>query len=378
MSRPVRVVEVIARMNVGGPAILLASMQQRLDPASFDVRLLTGYCADDEADYLETMAPHVPVERIDGLGRSIRPGSDVAKVRLLAERFRQLRPDIIHTHTAKAGVVGRVAAKLARVDARLVHSYHGHLLHGYFSPTKTKGVVAIERTLARVTDRLVAVAPGVRDDLLAAHVGRAGQYRVIGPGVELLPLPGREEARTALGLPRDAPVVSMIGRLTGIKRPDRFAEAAALVHARRSDVVFAVAGAGDRESDLRSRVSGLPVTLLGWRSDVETVLAASDVVVLTSDNEGTPLSLIQAGLAGLPVVATDVGAVRDVVEDGVTGILCDADSLAVADAICRILDDPVAAGHMGGTAQRLMAERFSMASMIRAHEALYEELARGS
>lgn len=375
MSRPVRVVEVIARMNVGGPAILLASMQQRLDPDSFDLRLLTGYCADDEADYLETMAPHVPVERIDGLGRSIKPGSDLAKVRLLSERFRQLRPDIIHTHTAKAGVVGRVAAKLARVDARLVHTYHGHLLHGYFSPTKTKGVVAIERVLARVTDRLVAVAPGVRDDLLAAHVGRADQYRVIGPGVELPPLPGRAEARTALGLPFDAPVVSMIGRLTGIKRPDRFADAVALVHARHPEAVFAVAGAGDREQDLRLRVAGLPVTMLGWRSDVETVLAASDVLVLTSDNEGTPLSLIQAGLASLPVVATDVGAVRDVVEDGVTGILCAPDPLAVADALCRILDDPAAARRMGETGERLMAERFSMASMIRAHEALYEELA---
>lgn len=376
MSRPIRVVHVIARMNVGGPAVLIASTIRGMDPAEFSVRLITGYCDVDEADYLDTQAPDVPVERMPGLGRSVRPWSDLTSAVALGRRLRELRPDIVHTHTAKAGVVGRVAARLARVDAALVHTYHGHLLNGYFSPRRTRAILTLERSLAARTDRLVAVGPQVRDDLLAAGIGRANQYEVIAPGVDVPDLPDRAAAQRELGLDPSRPVVAMIGRLTGIKRPDRFAAAVRIVRESRPDIQFIVAGSGDREESLRVAVArdDLPVAVLGWRSDIGTLLAASDALVLTSDNEGTPLSLIQAGLAGLPVVATDVGAVRDVVGNGATGILCAPDAEAVAAALVDLLGDPERCRVLGSAARRFTSESFGMGRMIAAHAQLYRSV----
>ena len=371
MTRPLRVVHVIARMNVGGPAVLIANAMRTMNSADFDVRLVTGYCGDGEADYLQTQAVDLPAIRLDGLGRSIRPKADLTSATRLATLLHDLRPDIVHTHTAKAGVVGRVAVPLSRSGAKIVHTYHGHLLHGYFPPAKTKAVVAAERVLAHWTDRLIAVAPQVRDDLLAAHIGRPSQYEVIVPGVALDSLPERDLARRELGLPLGRPVVTMMGRITGIKRPDRFIEVVRLIARTHPGVWFAVAGAGDLEEDLRQSVAGLPVSLLGWQSDVERVLAASEALVLTSDNEGTPLSLIQAGLAGLPVVATSVGGVTSVVDDGQTGLLAAPDAMSLAAALTCLLDDPALADRLGRTAKERMTQRFGMADMVQRHADLY-------
>lgn len=375
-DRPIRVMHVIARMNVGGPALEIAELMRGLDPASVSQRLVTGLCSDDEADFLLTQATDVPATRLPGLGRSVRPGDDALTLSRLVSLIRASRPDIVHTHTAKAGVLGRVAAKTARTGAAVVHTHHGHLLHGYFSPAKTRLVVGIERSLARVTDRMVTVGEQVRDDLLAAGVGRPGQYVVIRSGVRLGELPAREDARRDLGLPDDPVVVAMIGRVTGIKRPDRFADAVRLLRDDGVDLRFLVAGGGDQEHLLAERVAveALPVTMLGWRSDLERILAASDIAVLTSDNEGTPLSLVQAGLARVPAVATDVGAVREVVEDGVTGILCAPSAAAIAAALGELAGDGRRRASLGEQA-RIKAQRdFGMTAFLDSHRRLYEEL----
>ena len=361
-------------MNVGGPAVLVTNLMRGLDPLEFDPWLITGHCGDDEADYLRTQAPDVRAIRLDGLGRSVRPKADLTSTHRLSALLRDLMPDVVHTHTAKAGVVGRGAVRLSRCRAATVHTYHGHLLHGYFAPAKTRAVVAVERMLARRTDRLVAVADQVRDDLLAAGVGRLGQYDVIPPGLTLGPLPDPASARAELGLPTEVPVIAMLGRLTAIKRPDRFAEAVRIVHRRFPQAWFAVAGSGDLEAELRAQLAGLPVAMLGWRSDIETVLAAADALVLTSDNEGTPLSLIQAGLAGLPVVATDVGAVSSVVEEGRTGLLAAPSPQGVADALGKLLEDPDLRTRLGTTARSSMAQRYGPETMVARHAALYRSL----
>jgi glycosyltransferase involved in cell wall biosynthesis len=218
------------------------------------------------------------------------------------------------------------------------------------------------------------VAEQVRDDLLAAGIGRPSQHEVILPGVELGIIPSRDAARASLGITGSGPVITMMGRITGIKRPDRFAAAARLIAAERPDVTFAVAGAGDLAETLAAEVSDLPVRMLGWRDDVEAVLAASDVLVLTSDNEGTPLSLIQAGLAGVPVVATNVGAVRTVVDDSVTGLLCSTTPESVASAVISLLGDPAKATAMGDRAREAMSARFGMGRMVAEHEHLYRRL----
>jgi len=365
---------VIARMNVGGPAVLIADTVRDLDAKNFAVRLITGLCDEDEADYLETQAPDVRAIRIGGLGRSVSPLNDSAALRELTSLLRDIQPDIVHTHTAKAGVVGRLAVQLAPIHARVIHTYHGHLLHGYFSPAKTSAVVATERVLARRTSRLVAVSTEVREDLLNARIGKASQFEVIPPGVKLGTLPDRVSARSNLGIPATARVVLLLGRVTRIKRPDRFAEAARIVHRETPDAYFLVAGAGDLEDELRNSMAGIPSTFLGWRSDIELLLAASDVLVLTSDNEGTPLSVIQAGLAGRPTVATRVGGLTSVVDDGKTGLLVDPDAQAVAAGLQNLLSQPSLQQDMGDEAQRQMKTKFSTRAMIDRHADLYRRV----
>ena len=369
---------IIARMNVGGPAVEVVGLMRHLDPEKFDHQLFTGWCAADEADYILTQAPEVPVHRVEGLGRAVHLGDDAVVINQLRHSIRQFKPDVIHTHTAKAGVIGRSAAMLAATNARLVHTFHGHLLHGYFSPNRTKAVIALERLLAARTAELVAVGTQVRDDLLAAGIGNAGKFTVIPPGLDFTPVTDRAKARTAMGVPRDAVVVSFVGRLTGIKRADRFAETVRILKTRRPHVHLhcLVAGGGDTAEDLRERIDrdDLPITLLGWRSDVDTVMAASDVLVLTSDNEGTPVSLIQAALSGVPVVACDVGSVKDVVIDNATGLLCEPTAESIAAALERLIDDSQLRATLGDAAARWSAGRFTSERLAADHVRLYDEV----
>ena len=196
---------IIARMNVGGPAVQVSGLMWGIDRNNFDQRLFTGYCAGDEADYLELIAPDIPVTRIEGLGRSIKAKDDLLVLFRLMGEIRRFKPNYIHTHTAKAGLLGRLAAILSFSNAKLIHTYHGHLLHGYFSPAKTKLLIYIERMLAKRSFKIVSVGAQVRDDLLAAHIGKPAQYVVIPPGISLGTLPSSLSAREALSASRSTP-----------------------------------------------------------------------------------------------------------------------------------------------------------------------------
>jgi len=374
---PVRVLRVIARLNVGGPAVQATVLSDGLDPTQFQQRIVAGVVGADEADHVALRAPHLKVQTIPGLGRSARPADDVLALVALTRVIREFRPHIVHTHTAKAGVLGRLAAWSCRVPAT-IHTYHGHLLNGYFSPAVRGGVVLTERTLARNTTRLVAVGHQVRDDLVAAGIGRPGQYTVVPPGLRLPPAPERAEARAILGLPTAGPVVALVGRLTAIKRPERFLELSASLAHRHPDAIFVVVGGGALLDDLRSKAAsaGLPMRFLGWRADVETVYAASDLVVLTSDNEGMPVSLIEASLAGRPCVTTRVGSAPEVVADGETGFVTELNVAALADAVDRLLSDDALRSRMGKAAAHRGRECFGADRLTRDISTLYEGVTR--
>lgn len=346
-------------MNVGGPAELIVQLLDGLHEQA----LLTGEVEEGEADHLTLRAPRTPFTRVPGLGRSPRAGDDLRALGFLVRELRRRRPDIVHTHTAKAGVLGRLAARAAGVP-HVVHTFHGHLLSGYFSPSVTRAVVLTERTLARTTDRIVSVGERVRDDLLTAGIGRLDQYRVIAPGVRVAEPPARGDARRALDLPLEVPVVATIGRLTAVKRPDRLLAVAALL----PDVQFVVAGEGPLLEQTR-RDAPENVRFLGWRSDVERIWAAADVALLTSDNEGMPVALVEAALCGTPAVSTDVGSAREVVLGEVTPL----DASALAAALRRVLQ-----ADLGEAARSYARETFSPAAMLSAHQALYGELLDGT
>jgi glycosyltransferase involved in cell wall biosynthesis len=375
VTRPIRVMRVIARMNVGGPAWQVSVLTRGLQPPDFNTHLVCGRVADDEADFIELRDPALPCTYVDGLGRSVKPLDDLRAFITLVRMMRREKPDIVHTHTAKAGVLGRLAAVVARVPYR-VHTFHGHVLHGYFSPRVTKAIIVIERLLARRTKVLVAVGSKVRDDLLDANIGRPEQYRIVPPGVEISASYTRAEARQTFDLPLDTPIILFVGRLTRIKRPDRLIEAMALVLNQRPDAILTIAGEGDLLDDTKQLAEPLgdSVRFLGWQSDLSKVYPLADLVVLTSDNEGMPVTLIEASMLGIPSVTTDVGSAREVVLDGKTGCVVSADSRAVAASLLDLLSDPQRLVQFGLAARRHAEEKFGTSRLVGDYASIYRDL----
>jgi glycosyltransferase involved in cell wall biosynthesis len=372
----IRVMRIIARMNVGGPAVQVSGLMRGFDAQVFEQVLVTGYCAADEADYLEKVATDVKAVRIDGLGRSIKPRADLTALFTIVKEIRRFNPDVIHTHTAKAGVVGRVASILSGHQSIRVHTFHGHLLNGYFGAGKTKLVILVEKFLALFTDQLLAVGAKVKDDLLAAGIGNQSKFGVMPPGLQLAEVPSRSSARRELVLNDDAIYCAFIGRITQIKRPDRFLDVVAEVKSRGIELNFIVAGAGEllQYCQDRTEAENLPVTFLGWREDIEVVLAAANFVLLTSDNEGTPLSLIQAGMVGIPVVATNVGSTNEIVVNGETGLLTDLSVGQLADAVTKVATDSALRAKMGAAGKEYTMARYGVARLVKDHQDLYLRL----
>ena len=375
-ATPIRVMRIIARMNVGGPAVQVSGLMRGFNATEFDHRLYTGYCAADEADYLDTVAKDVTSVRIQGFGRRVSLGGDIKAFIALVREIRTFKPHVIHTHTAKAGFLGRIASIVSLQPAIRVHTFHGHLLNGYFGSFKRSLVVIAEKFLALFTHQLLAVGDKVRQDLLNAGIGTKDKFGLMPPGLAIGVLPDRKESRNTLSVPANSLQCAFIGRVTQIKRPDRFLDVVNEIKKRGVKLDFSIAGDGELLEMCRERIKqeNLPVTILGWQSDIERVLSSADMVVLTSDNEGTPLSLIQAGMAGLPVVTTNVGSVPEVVLDGVTGIVTGLDVQEIADALEKLANDDVLRTKLGVAAQEFTLSNFGVKRLVHDHEELYKKL----
>ena len=374
--RPARVMRIIARMNVGGPAVQVSGLMRGFNAVDFDHRLYTGYCAADEADYLETVATDVKAIRLEGFGRRVSFGEDIKAFNALVKEIRTFKPHVIHTHTAKAGFLGRIASIISLHPSIRVHTFHGHLLYGYFGSFKRLLVVMAEKILAMFTDQLLAVGDKVRQDLLDAGIGKKEKFGLMPPGLVINALPTKGESKKSFGLSDSRLQCAFIGRITQIKRPDRFLDVVSEVKKRGIDLDFFMAGDGELSEECRKRISeqDLPITVLGWQSDIEKVLSAADIVVLTSDNEGTPLSLIQAGMAGLPVVTTNVGSVPEIVLDGVTGIITDLNIQEIANALEKLATDKALRERFGLAAQEFTLANFGVQRLVHDHEELYKKL----
>jgi glycosyltransferase involved in cell wall biosynthesis len=316
------------------------------------------------------------------VGEAQLKSRDVSAILKLYRLLRARRPHIVHTHTAKAGFLGRVAARLARVPI-VVHTYHGHVLHGYYSPAKTRLLRRMEQGLARVTDRIVAVSEQVKCDLVAYRVARAEKITVIPLGLELGPfLDGatpRGRLRSELGLGNGAPLVGIVGRIFPIKNHRLFLDAAAGIAAAEPAARFVVVGDGVlREAmEQHARVLGIRdrVVFTGWRHDLPQIYADLDVLVVSSINEGTPVSAIEAMAAGRPVVATRVGGLPDLISDGKTGRLVPAqDPQALRGAVVELLRDRRYGHSLGETARAAVRDRFTTDRLFHDVQRLYTEL----
>jgi len=375
-ATPIRVMRIIARMNVGGPAVQVSGLMREMDRDDFDQRLYTGFCTADEADYLETVATDVNATRILGFGRRVSLSGDLKAFFSLIKEIRSFKPHVIHTHTAKAGFLGRLASILSLNPSIRVHTFHGHLLNGYFKGFKRFLIIMTEKALAHFTHQLLAVGDQVRADLLEAGIGDLRKFGLMPPGLKINKLPDKNTSLEFYGLKKAKLHCALIGRVTRIKRPDRFLDVVSELKQRGVDLDFFIAGDGELMDQCREKIQrdNLPVTILGWQSDIERILSAADIVILTSDNEGTPLCLIQAGMASLPVVTTGVGSVPEIVIDKVSGFITSLDVNDLADALCKLVNSPGLRQQMGKSAKEYTTVNFGLNRLVHDHEELYKRL----
>ena len=376
-----KALRLITRLNVGGPARHALLLTRGLRP-HFDTVLAAGVPAPDEGELSD---PDVDVEYVP-LVRDAHPVADARSLHAVRRLLVRDRPLILDTHMAKAGSIGRLAALTVRPRPITIHTFHGHVLRGYFGPRAVQAIVTTERWLARQTDVLVAVSEEVRDEVLALGIGRRDQFEVIPLGFDLTPLLAVEGPSGALrgriGVPADVPLIGVIGRLVPIKDHAMLLRAFARVDGPPPLVPphLVILGDGELRTELEGavRAMGLAarVHFTGWWKDMATALADLDVVALSSQNEGTPVALIEAAAAGKAVVATAVGGVGSVVADGVTGHLVPAgDDGTMARRIEELLADADARQRMGDAGRERVRARYGEERMLADVRTLYESLA---
>ncbi|MBU1486729.1 glycosyltransferase family 4 protein [bacterium] len=383
--KKIKILLLIARLNIGGPALQVIDLTKLLDKEKFESFLVAGLEGKDEGNMLrlsgeEEVKPVIVTE----LGREISLLDDLKAFIKLFFLIRRERPDIVHTHTAKAGTLGRLAAKLAGTPI-IIHTFHGHIFHGYFSPLKTKIFLLIERFLSLFTTRIIAISPAQRKEILELGIGNKKKVVCIPLGFDLSGFLNcqekRGELREELGLSKDHLLIGIIARLVPIKGHAYFFEAAKMILDEVKAARFIVVGDGELREELKGLTKRLKIEdktfFLGFRSDLDRIYADLDLIVLSSLNEGLPTAIIEAMASAKPVVATRVGGVADLIEDGVNGILVPPKSSSkLASACLEVLKDQEQAGKMGQEGRR-RSSQFELSRLIKDIESLYEEEVEG-
>jgi glycosyltransferase involved in cell wall biosynthesis len=361
-----RVLHVIARLNVGGTARYITQLANELPKHGIETFVATGFVQGAEVE--DESAQSIDLIRIKSMGRSIRPIKDHFARMQLEKVIAQVKPDIIHTHTFKAGYVIR----MKKQSVPVVHTFHGHLLDDpEFSGFKSKVIVELERMLAKKSVKLVTVGRRVADELLEQRIGNKNQYINIPPGVVALNVTPKEQALKNLNLPDDGKsIVGWIARVTGVKNPMLALEVADAM----PDTHFVLAGGGDLLEKVKAAAPS-NVSVIGW-ADAADVFGASDIIFSTSENEGMPVALIEAQLAGKPVVATDVGSVSEVLLNHETGIVTNKNAGSIALALETLLLDKQKRTEMGTLAISRAQALFSVQRMINAHVDLYKSIVK--
>ena len=306
-----RVLHVIARLNVGGTARYITQLANDLPKHGIETYVATGFVQGAEVE--DESAQSIDLIRIKSMGRSINPIKDHFARKQLEKIIAEVKPDIIHTHTFKAGYITR----MKKQSIPVIHTFHGHLLDDpEFSGFKSKVIIKLERILAKKSSKLVTVGRRVSEELLEQRIGHRTQFVNIPPGVVAVDIRPKEQALKNLNLEDDGkPLVGWIARVTGVKDPMRALEVADAL----PDTRFVMVGGGDLLDQVKAAAPA-NVSVIGW-AEAADLFGATDIILSTSENEGMPVALIEAQLAGKPVVATDVGSVSEVILNHETGIV---------------------------------------------------------
>ena len=361
-----RVLHVIARLNVGGTARYITQLAHELPKHGIETFVATGFVQGAEVE--DPSAQTIELIRVPALGRSIRPIKDHIARKQLEKIIEEVKPDIIHTHTFKAGYVIR----MKKQDVPVIHTFHGHLLDDpEFSGFKSKIIVNLERKFAKKSVKLVTVGRRVADELLEQKIGSRNQFVNIPPGVVAIDVTPKAQALKNLDVEdTGVPIVGWIARVTAVKNPMRALEVADAL----PDTRFVMAGGGDLLEQIKAKAPS-NVSVIGW-AEAADLFGASDIILSTSENEGMPVALIEAQLAGKPVVATDVGSVSEVILNHETGIVTNKNAGSIASAIESLILDKSTREEMGRLAIARAQALFSVDRMINAHIELYKSIVK--
>lgn len=392
-----RILRILNRLNIGGPTYNVAYLSRYIDP-DFKTLVLAGFKEPYEgnSDYLLTNLD-VPFQYVPHMGRSIDPVKDIKAYRYIYKSIKDNRPDIVHTHAAKAGVLGRLAAhRSVSKPKAIVHTYHGNVFDGYFSPLKTKVFLNIERYLCSISNAIVAISEHQKDDLVNKYkIAAADKVHVIKLGFDLQRFTEEQESkRTAFrqfyDIQDDEVVVAITGRLTAIKNHVFFIESIALLRQQNPELKFKVFIVGDGElldtTISQTQDAGFSVCKPGavnynadviftsWRKDIDVINAGADIIALTSVNEGTPVSVIEAQASGTAVICTDVGGVRDVVRDGFSGMVCSQNPAQFAGKLGELAANAQLRDTLASNGRKSALENYSYGRLVRETENLYHHL----
>jgi glycosyltransferase involved in cell wall biosynthesis len=361
-----RVLHVIARLNVGGTARYITQLAHELPKHGIETFVATGFVQGAEIE--DPSAQSIDLIRVPALGRSIRPIKDHLARKQLEKIIQEVKPDIIHTHTFKAGYMIR----MKKQDIPVIHTFHGHLLDDpEFSGFKSKIIVNLERKFAKKSVKLVTVGRRVADELLEQKIGFRNQFVNIPPGVVAIDVTPKAQALKNLDLEdTSVPIVGWIARVTAVKNPMRALEVADAL----PDTRFVMAGGGDLLEQIKAKAPS-NVSVIGW-AEAADLFGATDIILSTSENEGMPVALIEAQLAGKPVVATDVGSVSEVILNHETGIVTNKNAGSIASALETLILDKSTREEMGRLAIARAQALFSVDRMINAHIELYKSIVK--
>lgn len=390
-----RVLRIINRPAIGGPILNAGYLSRYLSP-DFETLLVAGRCESHETPATELLSSMgVQVRQMDSMGRSLNPLHDWKSLQELRKLIRAFKPDIIHTHAAKPGALGRLAGHLEKVPV-VVHTYHGHVFHSYFHPLKTRIFLEIERRLGRVSDALIAISPEQKEELTATYrIAPEEKFRIVPLGLDLDRFQfdratKRNVFRSAYVLQENDIAVVITGRLVPIKNHSLILQALIAVKKRTGKrLIGFIVGDGEMRAAIEqearqlgfqfsgsdSRTPNDDLVFTSWRTDIDIVNAGADIIALTSLNEGTPVSLIEASAAGCPVVSTRVGGVESVVLEGKTGYLVESrDVDAFADRLVRLAENSELRNQLGQAGAEHVRSKFAYQRLVSDMAVLYHEL----
>jgi len=363
-------------MNIGGPSEQITNLMNSLASENFEQRLYFGACSNDERENINKIRDMRQLFYVSNLKRNINLFNDFVALLRIIQEVRTFQPDIIHTHTFKAGLIGRLAAFLSHSHAQLIHTYHGHLLYGYFGKAGRGIYILVERWLSKRTNLLISVGDQVRKDLIEVKIGVATKHIVIYPGINMTPLIPKNVAFETFQITPRSLNLTFLGRFTEIKRLDRIVALSRMVKDREFDIQFLLVGDGPPRQMYEKIVEreNLPVLFLGWQENLSNIFSLTDALILVSDNEGTPISVIQAALVGIPAIATNVGSMKDIVIDGITGILTETDITLIFEAITHLYSQNSIIHELGSQAKLFAISQFDTRKFVNLHEKNYKKI----